>query len=124
MTRPLGVKLIALLFALLSLNGLVQGVMALVGTNDEPFTLTLFQLASGGSALAAAIGAWQGSRWSSVASMTYGVVTAAMLAALPHLLGLDDDAKLGIWSGATIVLLFSVAAGWYLHRQHEPEEIR
>ena len=107
-----------LMFVLLSLNGLAQVVLRVTGGNTDPLALTLFQLASGATALAAAVGAWRGSRWSSVASLAYGVVTAAMLACLPYLLGLGDEEKAGIWSGATIVLLVSVAAGWYLHRQH------
>lgn len=119
MRRSIGVKLVTLMFVLLSLNGLLQVLQRATGGNTDPIALTLFQLASGVTAMAAAVGAWQGSRWSSVASLAYGVVTAAMLALLPHLLRLDEDAKMGIWSGATIVLLVSVAAGWYLHRQHD-----
>lgn len=119
MHRPIGVKLVTLMFALLALNGLAQVVLRVTGGNTDPMTLALLQLASGVTAMAAAVGAWRGSRWSSVASLAYGGVTAVMLALLPHLLGLDDDAKAGIWSGATTVLLVSVAAGWYLHRQHD-----
>lgn len=118
MHRSIGVKLVTLMFVLLSLNGLAQVVLRIIGGNTDPAALTLLQFLSGTSALAAAVGAWRGSRWSSLASLVYGVVTATMLALLPHLLGLDDDAKAGIWSGATTVLLVSVAAGWYLHRQH------
>ena len=119
MRRSTGVKLVTLMFALLSLNGLAQVVLRVTGGNTDPMALTLLQLASGVTAVAAAVGAWRGSRWSSVASLAYGVVTAAMLASLPYLLGLGEEEKAGIWSGATIVLLVSVAAGWYLHRQHD-----
>lgn len=118
MRRPIGVKLVALLYVLLSLNGLVQAGLRLAGGSDDPLALMGLQFLSGAAALATAIGAWRSARWSSLASLTYGVVTAVMLASLPYLLGLDQEAKMGIWSGATIVLLFSVAAGWYLHRQH------
>ena len=121
MRRSTGVKLVTLMFALLSLNGLAQVVLRVTGGNTDPMALTLLQLASGVTAVAAAVGAWRGSRWSSVASLAYGVVTAAMLASLPYLLGLGEEEKAGIWSGATIVLLVSVAAGWYLHRQHDAQ---
>lgn len=118
MSRPIGVKLVVVLFVLLSFNGLVQAAWRLTGRNDDPVTLAVLQLLSGMTALAAARGAWTGARWSSLASLAYGVVTAVMLGALPYLLGLPEDAKLGIWSGAMSVLLLGVALGWYLHRQH------
>ena len=119
MSRPIGVKVATLLFVILTANGLWQGVGGLLGPSREPFPLPLLQLASGISALVTAIGAWRRARWSSLASVAYGAITGAMLAALPYILGLAADERMGLWSSAAIVLLFGVAAGWYLHRQHE-----
>jgi hypothetical protein len=118
MRRPIGVTLMAILFAALAFNGLVQVAYALRGDGSDPGALTVFQLLSGLTALAAGAGAWRNSRWSSIAAVGYGVVTSVMLALLPRLLGLGEDERLGVWSGAAVVLLFGVAAGWYLHRQH------
>lgn len=118
MKRPIGLILLTLGFCALSLNALAQVALVLAGRNAEPMSLVLLQLASGVSAAVVAVGAWKRATWSPLASVVFGVVTAGMLVALPFILSLDDEARFGIFSGAALVLLFSVAAGWYLHREH------
>ena len=115
---PIGLMLVALLFAVAAGSALMQVVMAATGGSDDPAPLVALQLVSGLFAAAAAVGAWRRARWSSIACVGYGITTAVMLALLPHLLGLEAEARRGIFSGAAVVLLFSVAAAWYVHRYH------
>ena len=58
-------------------------------------------------------GGWRGATWTWIAAISYGVVTAAMLTSLPFLLGLVAEERSGIWTGAVVILLFSLACAWY-----------
>lgn len=119
MQGQIGRRLLSAFFVLVGMNALVQVVLPLIGRSDDPASLVVLQLLSGSAALAAAVGAWKGTRWAPDASVVYGVVTAAMLVALPHILDFEDEPRFGVYSGAAVILLFSVAAGWYLRRQRE-----
>ncbi|MDF1505635.1 hypothetical protein, partial [Roseisolibacter sp. H3M3-2] len=59
-------------------------------------------------------GSWARARWAPRAALGYGVVTAAMLGALPWILRLPADAHRGVRAGAAAVLLLSAALAWYL----------
>jgi hypothetical protein len=116
MKRPWVVVLLALMFALLSVNAFLQVGLVVMNRSDDPGALALLQALSGIAGALAAVGAWRRTGWAALASAGYGVVTATMLGSLPYLLGLEREARLGIWSGATLVLLFGIAGGLYLHR--------
>lgn len=79
--------------------------------------LMALQTLVGLAGAAAAWGSWKGSRWAPAAAMLYGVVTAGMIVALDPLLDLGAEARGGLWTGAAIILLFSMIAGWYLRRE-------
>jgi hypothetical protein len=116
MRRPPGRVVLAVVFALFALNALAQVALVPLGRTDDPAALTALQALIGAAGGAAAWGSWAGRRWAPVAAALYGLATAAMLAALGPLLGLDPDARGGLWGGAAGVLLFGLAAAWYLRR--------
>ena len=116
MRRSRGRVALAVVFAILALNAWVQVLLVLLGESGDPGALTVLQALVGIAGAAAAWGSWRGTRWAPVASALYGLVTAGMLAALVPLLGLEPDARGGLWTGAAAVLLFGLWAGWYLRR--------
>ena len=107
---------LAAVFGLLSLNALVQVVLAWFGRSDDPAFLTALQALVGLVGAAAAWGSWKGARWAPAAAVLHGVVTAGMLVALESLIDIGAEARGGLWTGAAIILLFSIIAGWYLRR--------
>lgn len=117
LTRSRGQIVLAVVFTLLGLNAWAQVFNAVIGDGGDPAALVVLQIIVGASGLAAAWGSWRGSRWAPAAAVTYGVVTAAMLASLGPLLELAPEEVRGIWIGAASILLASVAAGWYLRRR-------
>ena len=114
--RPRGRIVVAVIFLLLAINALAQVGLVLFGQGSDPSPLTMLQVLVGITALAAAWGSWTGARWSPGAAVLYGVVTGAMLAALPRLLDLPAEARGGIVVGAIGVLAYSLAVAWYLRR--------
>jgi hypothetical protein len=107
---------LAVVFALFALNAWAQVALVPLGRTDDPPALTALQALVGAAGAAAAWGSWVGGRWAPVAAALYGLTTAAMLAALGPLLDLDPEARGGLWGGAAGVLLFGLAAAWYLRR--------
>lgn len=103
--------LIAAIFVLLTLNAVKEAFWS-----DGPPTLRILQGLMSAIAVATAWGAWSGARWSSASATLYGFVTAGMLVALEPMLGLPADARGGLWTGAGVVLLFSLACAWFLRR--------
>lgn len=116
MARSRGSIILVVIFTLFGLNAWVQVLNAIIGGSDDPTALVVLQTLVGTAGIAAAWGAWSGARWAPVAAVSYGVVTAAMLASLGPLLDLATAEMRGIWSGAAGVLLFGLWAGWYLRR--------
>ncbi|HEY6828644.1 MAG TPA: hypothetical protein VI259_17415 [Gemmatimonadaceae bacterium] len=102
-------------FLLISVNAWSQVVLAMLGHASSPL-LTTMQILIGGSASAAAWGSWIGARWASTAALAYGLVSAAMLWALPLVLESGTHARPDFSAGAVGVALFAVAAAWYLSR--------
>jgi hypothetical protein len=115
-TRRIGLRILAVLFAVQALNGLGQSVPELLGAADDPMSLTLLQLGSGITALAAAIGSWRGARWAPWASIVWGVVNGALLAALQPILDLPLEARPSLLVAAAVVFICGVAFAWYLRR--------
>jgi hypothetical protein len=116
MSRSRGSIILVVVFTLFGLNAWVQVINAIIGGSDDPTALVILQTLVGTAGIAAAWATWSGARWAPVAAMTYGVVTAAMLASLGPLLDLAAEETRGIWIGAVAALLFGLWAGWYLRR--------
>lgn len=107
---------LAALFALGALNGLLQATMGFTGQWRDHAVLLWLQSLMAITGAAASVGSWRLAAWSPAAAVSYGVATGGMLAALPVLLSLEAEARGGIWLGAASVLAFGMAAGWYLRR--------
>ena len=103
--------LIAAIFLLLALNAVRESFWS-----AGPPTLRILQGLMCAIAAATAWGAWSGARWAHASATAYGFVTAGMLVALEPMLGLPADARGGLWTGAGVVLLFSLACAWFLRR--------
>ncbi|HKP16484.1 MAG TPA: hypothetical protein VJT85_10465 [Gemmatimonadaceae bacterium] len=111
-TRPsLGRIIIAVLFALLSVNAFMETF-----GSDSPPPLRALQALVGTLAVATAWGAWSGARWSYAAATAYGFVAAGMIVALGPLLELPVEERGGLWVGGGVVLVFSLACAWFLRR--------
>ncbi len=111
-----GPRIAAAVLFLLSINGLAQAARWAIGWNDSPTILGWEQTASGISALVAAVGAWQGRRWSARWSALYGAVTGALIASLGPVLGLSMDERSGLWPAALMVVAVGLGIAWYLAR--------
>ena len=116
MRRSRGRIALAAVFALLALNAWAQVALVPLGRSHDPPALMALQALIGGAGAAAAWGSWTGARWAPAAAVGYGIVTAAMLVALTPILGLEADARGGLWVGAAAVLLFALGSAWYLRR--------
>lgn len=114
--RGVGTIILSFVLVLLAANALVQGLGALVGWRDDPARLIAFQLASGSTALAAALGTWRGARWAPYLAVAYGVITAVMIASLGPMLALDDAERAGLPAGAAAVLVVALCLAWGIRR--------
>jgi hypothetical protein len=103
--------LIAAIFVLLAVNAVKETFWS-----DGPLTLRILQALMCAIAAATAWGAWSVARWASAAATLYGFVTAGMLVGLEPMLSLPAEARTGLWTGAGLVLLFSLACAWFLRR--------
>jgi len=108
---------LAVLFGFFTLNAWVEALLAVLGNSDDPRTLTALQVAIGVAGVFATRGSWTGARWAPAAALVYGAITGGMLVALPFILGLEPEARAGIWVGAAGVVLFSLGSAWYLRRE-------
>jgi hypothetical protein len=107
---------LAVAFVLLALNALGQVVAVPLGHSSDPPVLIALQAVIGVAGLVAAWATWTAARWAPVAALGFGLASAGMLVALPSLLGLEAEARSGIWTGAAAVFVFSVFSAWYLRR--------
>ncbi len=110
----LGSRIAAAMLLIVCLNAWLQAARDLLGIDQNPRALTLLQLASGGTALLAAIGSWQRQPWTPAPTVLYGIVTGTMIIAVGPLLGLSAEERGGLPLGAGIVLATSLALAWYL----------
>ena len=109
--RAIGRIVIALLFALLAVNALLEVI-----SSDGPPSLRALQAVVGVLALATTWGAWSGARWSYAAATAYGFAAGGMVAALGPMLDMPLEERDGLWVGAAVVLVFSLACAWFLRR--------
>ena len=110
--KPLGLVLGAI-FGVLALIDWAQVLLALLGRSDNPSTLIALHFGTGAAAAASCWGSWRRNPWTPIAAVTYGVLTAALLLALPSLLNLPLDARAGLRAGAAAVLLFALLSAAY-----------
>ena len=109
--RSIGRILIAALFALLAVNALMEAFDA-----DAPPMLRVLQALVGVLAAATSWGAWSGARWSYAAATAYGFAAAGMVASLGLMLDMPVEERGGLWIGAAVILVFSLACAWFLRR--------
>ena len=109
--RAIGRIVIALLFALLAVNALME-----VFDPDAPPMLRALQALVGVLALATTWGAWSGARWSYAAATAYGFAASGMVASLGPMLDMPLEERDGLWIGAAVILVFSLACAWFLRR--------
>src|SRR5882672_3329285 len=98
--KPLGLVLGAI-FGVLALIDWAQVLLALLVHSDNPSTLIALHFGTGAAAAATCWGSWRKTRWTPIAAVAYGALTAALLLALPSLLELPLDARAGLRAGAT-----------------------
>ena len=109
--RSIGRIVIALLFALLTVNAFMEAF-----EQEVPPTLRALQALVGLLALATTWGAWSGARWSYAAATAYGFAAAGMVASLGSMLDMPVEERGGLWIGAAVILVFSLACAWFLRR--------
>jgi len=109
--RSIGRIVIALLFALLAVNALMEAFEP-----DVPQALRAMQALVGALAVATTWGAWSGARWSYAAATAYGFVAGGMVASLGPMLDMPVEERGGLWVGAAVILVFSLACAWFLRR--------
>jgi hypothetical protein len=108
---PVGQIIVAVLFALLSLNAFLEVV-----SSDSPPMLRALQALVGATAAATAWGAWTAARWSPVLATLYGLTAGGMVASLGPMLDMPVEERGGLWVGAVVILVVSLACAWYLRR--------
>ena len=114
--RSRGRVVLAAVFVLLALNAWVQVARVPLGHSDEPLTLTAMHALIGLAAAAAGWGSWGGMRWAPAAAFLHGFISAVLLVALETILDLGPQARVGLWTGAALLLLFGAWSAWYLRR--------
>jgi hypothetical protein len=110
--KPLGLILGAI-FGLLALVDWAQVLPALLGRSDNPSALIALHFGTGAAAAATCWGSWRSARWTPIAAVVYGALTAALLLALPSLLNLPLDARAGLRAGAAVVMVFALLSAMY-----------
>ena len=115
-SRPLGPRVLAVVFALLACNAWAQVVLVPFGLADDPPALTALQGLVGATAAAAARGSWRLARWAPAAAVAHALATVGMLLALGPLLDLPAESVGGIRVGAGVLLALGLCAAWYLRR--------
>src|SRR5262245_19897581 len=78
-----------------------------------PRALVALHFGTGAAAAATCWGSWRRTRWTPIAAVAYGALTAVLLLALPSLLNLPIEARAGLRGGAAAVLLFSLLTAAY-----------
>lgn len=116
MRRPLGRLVVAIIFALLTLNAWGQVLLAVIGRSNDPSLLVGLQFAVGAAGGLAAAGSWLHAAWAPAAALSYGAIAAAMIVSLESILDLGPESRTGLWTGAAVLLLFGLGSAWYLRR--------
>ena len=115
--RHVSGRLLGVLFGAFAASDLSQVAEVLTGHASQPTPLAIEHALAGAAGGAAAVGLWRGARWTAAAVVAWGLATAVLLATLPAVLGLPREARPGIWTGAAIVLLITLAVTRYAWRR-------
>lgn len=110
--KPLGLVL-GTIFGVLALIDWAQVLLALLGRSDNPSALIALHFGTGAAAAATCWGSWRRTRWTPIAAVAYGALTAALLLALPSLLNLPLEARAGLRGGAAAVFIFALLSAAY-----------
>jgi hypothetical protein len=124
--RPIGLVVVAVVFALMAVNDGTKVSPFLLGGDDDPPALSMLHLAAALAAAAVAVGSWRAARWAPVAALAWTVVTIALIASLDSLLDLPAEARPGLLLGAVIIAALGGVVAWYLRRrvtQPPPERV-
>lgn len=116
MKRPTGLTVVAIIVFLLGVNAYAEIVRVLLGWNQNPTVLVLWQLEIGTLAMFAAAATWLAKRVAPALIVLYGISTGMMIVALQPILGLPADALSGLITSGAIVLVVSLALARYVQR--------
>lgn len=116
MKRPTGVTVVAIIVFLLGVNAYAEVVRVLLGWNQNPPVLVLWQLEIGTLAMFAAGATWLVKRLAPALIVLYGISTGLMIVALQPILDLPVDALSGLITSGAIVLVVSFALARYVQR--------
>lgn len=116
MKRPTGLTVVAIIVFLLGVNAYVEVGRVLLGWNQNPPILVLWQLEIGTIAMFAAGATWLAKRLAPALIVLYGISTGMMIVALQPILDLPADALSGLITSGAIVLVVSFALAGYLQR--------
>ena len=109
--RSIGRIIVAVLFALLTVNALKEAVWS-----DSPPALRALQAIVAAAGGATAWGAWIGARWSAALALIYGLIAGGMVVSLGPMLEMPVEERGGLWIGGAMILVFSLICAWYLRR--------
>lgn len=118
--RRLGLFIVILAFALLTLNSWGQFVLAALGQMGQPRLLTILHLLGGAAAYAAAYGTWRRRRWAAWAALSWGVILAVLIVAVGPTTGMPPEERRGLIPGALSVLMIGGGLGLYLRNAIRP----
>jgi hypothetical protein len=112
-----GLRLLAVAFALLAIAEVVQLIQWARGAHPDPPGLLLTHGLTAVLAGVAAAGLWRGRGWGAVAVLGWGVVMAAMLVTLGPVLDEPRETWRGLRVAAVLVAAFAVGVAWYVRRR-------
>ncbi len=118
--RRVGLFIVIIAFALLTLNSWGQFVMAALGQMRQPRLLTVLHLVGGAAAYAAAYGTWRRRRWAAWASAAWGVILAVLIFAVGPTSGMPPEERRGLIPGALSVLMIGGGLALYLRNAIRP----
>ncbi len=95
-------------FALGAVSDLLQLGEWLLGASTAPAPLMAWHGVTAATALACLVAVWQRRGWATRAVAAWGVANTTLLASLPALLGLPDEARAGVWVGAGAVAVLTI----------------
>lgn len=114
--KPLGLVL-SVIFGILALVDSAQVILPLLLGSDNPPALIALHFGTGAAAAVTCWGSWRRMRWTAIAAVAYGALTATLLFSLPALLHLPPEALAGLRAGAAAILLFASLSAAYFRAE-------
>jgi hypothetical protein len=118
--RRIGLVIITVLFAFITLQAWGDVIQVAVGRIRQPLALSLFKLFSGAASYATAIGTFRRRAWAWRTALAWGLVTTLMLMSLGTILDLPAEERRGIGMGAFAVLMMGAGFALYLKSVIKP----